>query len=202
MGREGLSVASWRYAVWALCDVEANCLVIWAYQYTTITSVMLLDCFTIPFVMLLSRMFLSARYTWKHIIACLVCVVGLFLTVISDVVSGKTQTAPKGPAWVGDVLCLCGAALYGCSNVLQELLLKQNRKRCEAVGMLGFWGTVVSVVQAGLLERDALARCRWTTGAIIWLGGFQVCLFTMYVLASIFLSFADATLFNLSLLTS
>mmetsp|Transcript_15455 Transcript_15455/g.24713 ORF Transcript_15455/g.24713 Transcript_15455/m.24713 type:complete len:88 (+) Transcript_15455:133-396(+) len=32
----------------ALADVEGNFLLVLAYQYTTITSVQLLDCFTIP----------------------------------------------------------------------------------------------------------------------------------------------------------
>ncbi len=41
-------VAIWKYFVVALCDVEGNYLLVMAYQYTTITSVQLLDCFTIP----------------------------------------------------------------------------------------------------------------------------------------------------------
>lgn len=51
----------WRYALLALVDVEANYLVVTAYQYTTITSVMLLDCFTIPSSMVLSHFFLQAK---------------------------------------------------------------------------------------------------------------------------------------------
>ena len=42
-------------------DVEANACVVLAYSYTTLTSVMLLDCFTIPCVMVLSRVALKAR---------------------------------------------------------------------------------------------------------------------------------------------
>jgi len=41
------------YAFAALLDVEANFLVLTAYNYTSITSIMLLDCFTIPCAMLL-----------------------------------------------------------------------------------------------------------------------------------------------------
>lgn len=53
----------WRFFLLACIDVEANVLLVWAYQYTSITSVMLLDCFTIPSVMILSCVFLKARYT-------------------------------------------------------------------------------------------------------------------------------------------
>ena len=52
----------WRYALLGLCDVEANFLIVLAYRYTTITSVMLIDCWTIPCVMVLSFLFLGARY--------------------------------------------------------------------------------------------------------------------------------------------
>lgn len=51
----------WQYALLALADVEGNFLVVCAYQYTSISSAMLLDCFTIPVVMLLSALFLSAK---------------------------------------------------------------------------------------------------------------------------------------------
>lgn len=49
----------------ALADVQGNFLVVCAYKYTSISSAMLLDCFTIPVVMLLSKLFLHARVpTW------------------------------------------------------------------------------------------------------------------------------------------
>ena len=40
-------------------DVEANFLVVKAYEFTTITSVTLLDCFTVPCVVVLSAIFLG-----------------------------------------------------------------------------------------------------------------------------------------------
>lgn len=42
-------------------DVEANFLLVKAYQFTSITSVTLLDCFTVPAVIVLSRAFLGSR---------------------------------------------------------------------------------------------------------------------------------------------
>ena len=59
---ETLVRKSWFYFLVSLVDVEANYLVVKAYQYTSITSVMLLDSFTIPCVMLLSFIFLGSRY--------------------------------------------------------------------------------------------------------------------------------------------
>lgn len=54
-------IPAWKYALLALADVEGNFLVVSAYQYTSIASVMLLDCFAIPVVMLLSALFLNAK---------------------------------------------------------------------------------------------------------------------------------------------
>lgn len=46
-----LPFPSWlRYALIAAVDVEANFLFIKAYQYTTLTSIQILDCFSIPSV--------------------------------------------------------------------------------------------------------------------------------------------------------
>jgi hypothetical protein len=39
---------------------------VYAYQFTTITAIQLLDCFTIPIVMALSALFLAARFTRRH----------------------------------------------------------------------------------------------------------------------------------------
>eukprot|EP00286_Rhodomonas_abbreviata_P008480 CAMPEP_0181325916 /NCGR_PEP_ID=MMETSP1101-20121128/21199_1 /TAXON_ID=46948 /ORGANISM="Rhodomonas abbreviata, Strain Caron Lab Isolate" /LENGTH=151 /DNA_ID=CAMNT_0023434293 /DNA_START=72 /DNA_END=524 /DNA_ORIENTATION=- len=50
------------FFLFALADVEANFLIVKAYQYASITSVTLLDCFTIPCVVCLSFCFLGARY--------------------------------------------------------------------------------------------------------------------------------------------
>jgi len=68
--------------------------------------------------------------------------------------------------------------------------------------MLGFWGTLVSCLQASILEHKALMHTSWTTPMLLYFFGFQLCLFGVYVLTSTFLTFADAGLFNLSLLTS
>lgn len=201
--RDGLSSPLWLYFVWALCDVEANYFVVKAYQYTSITSVMLLDCFAIPVAMLVSRWLLKAQYQIWHIVACLICVCGLALTMISDVVSGRDINPDlRGPAWLGDALVILGATLYGISNVLQEKLLKGGTRRREALGMLGLCGIVISVIQAMVLEREAFLQITWHSSTVANLLGFQMCLFGMYVLTSVFLSFADAAIFNLSMLTS
>lgn len=46
-----LKERGWKYFILAFIDVQANYLIVYAYQFTNIASIQLLDCFTIPVVM-------------------------------------------------------------------------------------------------------------------------------------------------------
>ena len=61
------------------------CAVVKAYQYTSITSVMLLDCWAIPMVMLFTWLFLKTKYRFKKISDMMACVGGLVMVIFSDV---------------------------------------------------------------------------------------------------------------------
>ena len=89
-------------------------------QYTNFTSAQLLDCTSIAFVLVLSRLFLKARYTRLHLAGAVVCVIGMGGIIAADAVSAgqDNATAGKDPL-LGDVLCVVAAFLYACSNVRQ-----------------------------------------------------------------------------------
>ena len=193
-------IAWWRYALVALADVEANYLVVKAYTVgASITSVMLLDCFTIPCVMVLSRIFLHTRYHAVHGWGVLICIAGLACLVVSDHLADNNTSASN--SLMGDVYCLMGAALYAVSNVCQEALVKTH-DRYEFLGFLGVFGALFSSVQLTVFERQELLNIAWTPDVVCLLAGFVVSMFCMYTLTSAFMIEADATLFNLSLLTS
>lgn len=202
--REGLDAPAWHYMLWAVCDVEANYCLVKAYQYTSITSVMLLDCFAIPVAMLVSRYLLQAQYGAWHFAAVCICMIGLIMDLCSDLQTGPAlNNSTRGSAWVGDLLVIMGATMYGVSNVMQEKLVKRTSGgQQETLGILGALGTITSAVQVLLFERSALARISWSDSAVMNIFGFQACLFGMYLLAAKFLSIADAAVFNLSTLTS
>lgn len=88
-----LLVAAWKYFFLAACDVEGNFLLVKAYQHTTITSVQLLDCFTIPMVMILGYLFMHARYNRKHMVGAFICLIGLALLITSDLIEKKNDDA-------------------------------------------------------------------------------------------------------------
>lgn len=195
-----LTVPWWRYALYALVDVEANTLAVLAFRYTSITSVTMLDAFSIPAVMVLSCLLLRARYTGKHLVGVALCLGGLALTILSDL-QGRQPRSTYPQALKGDVLCIVGAALYAGSNVMQEDFVK-NHDRVEFLGMAGLFGFIISGVQTVALEREALAEIEWTPSIVFFILGYALSLTVMYSWTSLFLQAGDAAMFNLSLLTS
>ncbi|KAH7521413.1 hypothetical protein FEM48_Zijuj07G0030300 [Ziziphus jujuba var. spinosa] len=117
--RKAFKAKWYYYLLLGLVDVEANFLVVKAYQYTSITSVMLLDCWTIPSVMLLTWVFLKTKYRFRKITGVAVCVAGLVLVVFSDVHAGD-RSGGKNPR-LGDILVIAGATLYAVTNVSEAL---------------------------------------------------------------------------------
>ena len=144
---EWLSLPYIWYLLSAVLDLEANFLVISAYNYTTVTSIMILDCFTIPCVMIISYYYLHYKYTYKHILGALLCTSGVGIIVLCDSTLSSdtnvtTTITTTTNLFLGDVLCLCGSMLYACSNVLQETLVKTNNRE----EFLGFLGMLLSLM--------------------------------------------------------
>eukprot|EP00613_Pedinella_sp_CCMP2098_P029135 CAMPEP_0171738888 /NCGR_PEP_ID=MMETSP0991-20121206/33884_1 /TAXON_ID=483369 /ORGANISM="non described non described, Strain CCMP2098" /LENGTH=426 /DNA_ID=CAMNT_0012336357 /DNA_START=137 /DNA_END=1417 /DNA_ORIENTATION=+ len=192
----------WRYALLSVVDVEANVLCVWAYQYTSITSAMILDCFTIPCVMALSCALLGARYEMAHFAGAALCFVGVAFIVTSDVLEGEGGDEDYPNAWMGDIMCVGGAFLYAVSNVVQERWVRAAGPP-RFLGRLGACGAVLSLAQALVLEREALlVHTHWNAAGLGAWAGYTTALTLAYAVTSWFLVDADAALFNLSLLTA
>ena len=206
----------WPFALLALIDIEANYLVVLAFEYTSVTSIMLLDCLTIPSVILLSYIFLNYKYSKFHVTGASICVLGVVLIVLSDFYYPVNKdededdskacggdNAARKQALLGDFICICGAMLYGVSNVIQETLIK-SRGPWEYLARLGIFGSVFGVVQVLILESNRVDEIQWDKGVDVVLPfiGYIVILSTCYISTSWFMKSSDAGLFNLSLLTS
>ncbi|KAL6067718.1 Solute carrier family 35 member F1-like [Balamuthia mandrillaris] len=190
----------WFYLLISIADVEANFLVVKAYQYTTITSVMLLDCFSIPCVMLLTFVLLRTRYRPLHYVGVLLCLAGLAGLVVADANYNREHGGGSKPL-LGDILCLCGALLYSLSNVGQEASVKRF-DRVEFLAMIGLFGFPINFMQASLLEYQEWKSTTWNTPVVLLMLGFAACLFLLYSLTPFVLQMSGSTMFNLSLLTS
>nr|ACU23335.1 unknown [Glycine max] len=197
--RKALKAKWYYYIILGLVDVEANFLVVKAYQYTSLTSVMLLDCWSIPSVMLLTWLFLKTKYRFKKITGVVVCVAGLVLVVFSDVHSGD-RAGGSNPR-KGDLLVIAGATLYAISNVSEEFLVK-SADRVELMAMLGLSGGIISAIQISILERNELKSIHWSAEAALPFVGFAVAMFMFYSLVPVLLKINGSIMLNLFLLTS
>ncbi|KJH48281.1 hypothetical protein DICVIV_05643 [Dictyocaulus viviparus] len=195
MRRRGL-----QYFILALIDVEANYMIVSAYQFTNLTSVQLLDCSTIPMVLLLSWLFLSVRYLISHIIGVCICLVGIACLIWADILDGKGSIGGNHRV-IGDMLCLGGSLLYAIANVSEEFLVKQNN-RVEYLGMVGLFGSLISGVQLAILEHKNLALMHWNSATISCFILFAISMFMFYSLVTVVLQKTSALMFNLAILTA
>ncbi|TVU18649.1 hypothetical protein EJB05_34758 [Eragrostis curvula] len=186
--RKPLQMKWYYYLVLGLVDVEANYLVVKAYQYTSLTSVMLLDCWAIPAVIFLTWMFLKTKYRLRKYSGVAICVAGLVLVVFSDVHAGDRAggTSPIK----GDILVIAGTTLYAISNV------SEVRKHSISYDDKG------SLVERSIFERSEIKSIHWNVGAVMPFIGFAIAMFLFYSLVPILLKISGSTMLNLSLLTS
>ncbi|XP_055370042.1 solute carrier family 35 member F2-like isoform X1 [Betta splendens] len=214
----------WRYLLLGLVDVEANYAVVKAYQYTTLTSIQLLDSFVIPVLIILSWWILKTRYRPVHYAAVCICLLGVGAMVGADLLAGRDQGSTSN-LLLGDGLVLFSASLYAVSNVCQEYTVK-NLSREEFLGMVGLFGTVISAIQMVVLERHEVASVQWSwqvgeyfscSGTFClccaWLlmacllsgllfSGYALCMYALYSIMPLVVKVSSAASVNLSMLTA
>ncbi|XP_024987769.1 solute carrier family 35 member F1-like isoform X2 [Cynara cardunculus var. scolymus] len=176
--RQKLQISWYWYVLIAFVDVQGNYLVNKAYQFSSITSVTLLDCWTVVWVIILTWLFLGTKYSLWQFFGAALCVTGLCLVLLSD--SG-----------VGG----------GASNVGEEFCVKKVG-RIEVITMFGLFGMLVSVVEMALFERKNLESVSWSPEVILTFVGYGIAGSMFYSLTPLVLQASGATLFNLSLLTA
>uniref|UniRef100_A0AAQ4RME9 Solute carrier family 35 member F2 n=2 Tax=Gasterosteus aculeatus aculeatus TaxID=481459 RepID=A0AAQ4RME9_GASAC len=190
----------WKYLLMGVADVEANYAVVKAYQFTTLTSIQLLDCFVIPVLMVLSWFLLKTRYRLVHFVAVAVCLLGVGAMVGADIVAERHQGSTSDVV-LGDGLVLLSAVLYAVSNVGQEYTVK-NLSRVEFLGMMGLFGTLISGIQLAALETRAVAAIKWDLCISVLFAVYALCMYALYSFMPVVVKMTSATAVNLSLLTA
>uniref|UniRef100_A0A0D3G891 Uncharacterized protein n=1 Tax=Oryza barthii TaxID=65489 RepID=A0A0D3G891_9ORYZ len=175
--RQKLQIPWYWYLALAFIDVQGNYLVVKAYQYSYITSVTLLDCWTVVWVVILTWYALGTRYSFWQFVGAGTCVAGLALVLLSDSKSADAQDPSKIPL-LGDALVIAGTIFFAFSNVGEEYCVKK-KDRVEFVAMFALFGLLLCLF-----------------------AGFAVALFMFYSITPFVLKMSGSTLFNLSLLTS
>lgn len=210
------------YILTGLIDTHSNWCFVAAYGYTSVTSIQLLDCVTIPVSMLASCLFLHYRFSWTHYVSVLTCLLGAGSMIAADVLahspSPANTTSDKFPVEnitqptstfviLGDFLVILGATGYGISNVLQQYLVI----RYGIVNFLAYAGIaafIPTLIFGLTIEWDGILRV-FSPSSLIdrpllygCFGGYVAAMFALYTLMPYVLAKTNAVLVNLSLLTS
>ncbi|KAL0064400.1 hypothetical protein AAF712_008700 [Marasmius tenuissimus] len=191
----------WKYFILAAADVEANFLVVKAYQYTDLLSCMLLDAWAIPACIFFSWLWMRTKYHWTQLLGVVICLGGMAMLVGSDIISGKTDGAAPLDRAKGDGFMIAGATLYGFTNATEELFVRK-RPLYEVVGQLGFWGIIISACQVGGLEARDFKRHSWNGATAGLLIAFTTGMLILYTVAPILYRMASSAYYNLSIISA
>ncbi|KNC84672.1 hypothetical protein SARC_03106 [Sphaeroforma arctica JP610] len=190
-----------KYLILAFIDVEANFMVVKAYQYASITSVQLLDNFVVPCVMVLSIVFLNVTYRLWHYVGAMVAVAGIISLVVHDYF--KYGDSPAENPVLGDLLVIASAILYAVSNISQEFLVKGDVPVAEWVSMLSLFGVVIATIQFFIIEGvDSVQAVTWDNDVYWQFAGFVASMLVFYSLVPVMIRRSSSTVLNLSLLTA
>lgn len=222
-----LRIPWYMYFGMSIVDVIPNFMSLYSYRYTSLTSTTLLSSLTVPSTMLFSRCILRKQFSGHHYIGVLLCVLGGMLTVYVDAFGDSTRTTsandsiannstafantvvePPGQpqkSYIGDVLAICSAVMYGLGDCIAEYSVK-HIDRCEYLGMLGFFGILITGAAFPLLEYDAIrdlfhiiASGQEGVKVVVLFLCFIASVCFYYVTEAYFLVTSDATLLNLSM---
>ncbi|KAG6522681.1 hypothetical protein ZIOFF_019828 [Zingiber officinale] len=165
-GGRDLVVPWYWYLALAIVDVQGNYLIVKAYQYSSITSVTLLDCWTIPWVIILTWFVLGTRYSPCQFVGVAVCVLGLGLVLLSDahISGGGDGSKPI----IGDALVITGTFSYAFSNVGE---VSQNSSSSF---------NIFPNMLRSIFERKGLESVKWSATMICLFGGFAAATFLFY----------------------
>ncbi|KAG7390749.1 hypothetical protein PHYPSEUDO_006868 [Phytophthora pseudosyringae] len=196
-----VGVSWWFYVVLAVVDVEGNYFAVKAYNYANYATLSLILNMTVPFVTLFCYLFLKTRYSTRHYLGAVIALGGSVVIFVSDYTSSANGTSSREVR--GDLYALIAAAFYATSNVMIQAVVKARDvdSNVEVLGFLGFWASIVSIIQVLVLERSPIEAVDFTGRVYGYMAGYVCVLFVFYTITSVFLRWAESLMFNLSLLT-
>lgn len=236
------------YIVISIMDIGSNVLSIYSFHYTTLTSTTLLGSLSIPSTMFFARFLLRRVFTPIQYLGILLCIMGGCYTIYIDSMSSSSNSnivdnnnitlttwdptlveddmslPPEQQQYLGDIMAMTAAVLYGLGDCVAEYLIKY-RNRQEYLYMMGGCGMIFTMILIPILEYNAVSEIfvistmddatTTTTGGydtddssanivhyvkIISLFVWFIASVTLYyMMEAVFLLYYDATLLNLSM---
>ena len=165
-----LPPAKWYYYfVVALVEAQAFYFIFLAFRFTSFTFVYVSDALAIPSAMIFSRLLMKRKYLWTHVVGCIICITGIVVNTALDMNSTTTDAMENNGGGndgglnvgvaldhvKGDIFAILGAILLGLDDVLSEKILDNyGGGVSKMLFMKGMFGTLISIVQLGIFERD------------------------------------------------
>eukprot|EP00892_Ulva_mutabilis_P002967 jgi/Ulvmu1/12671/UM094_0027.1 len=191
---------AWKYMLVSGIDVLSTGCVVKAFSLTSITSVTLLDSWTIPCVIILTALGFGQKYTVRQLASAALAVSGLAVLLLFDDRSDDGSFG-RASTLMGDALVIAGATGYAVNSVLTEHILKTG-DASELLGGIGCFGIIASAVLVPIAEYQAIAHVTWSWTLIVLLAAYGAALFLFSLGMPVLLQRSGSTVFNLSLLTS
>ena len=197
----------WIYLMMSILDIVPNFMQLVSFHYTSLTSTTLLGSLTVPSTMFFSMRILSRSFGNYHYVGVFLCVIGGGLTVWADFDKQKDSPSDMHHSYIGDMLAVVAAFIYGLGDVISEYCVK-NVDRYELLGMLGLYGAIFTGLTFPWVDREALSvivhdRSKSEQmeifGVLVW---YIASVLSYYVTEALFFVSSDATLLNLSVQAS
>ncbi|KAI6654833.1 hypothetical protein LOD99_2712 [Oopsacas minuta] len=188
----------------AILDIEAAYLILLSFQYTTLTSVNLMQSFVIVCTAIFSVVFLSISYTIQHLMGIAFAIIGIVVLLFVDVNGDNPYGVLIGTSdrrLIGDGLVLLASLFYGITNTSSEVLCRKYGV-AEFLGIHQLFSAIILGIQVCILERKALLEVEWNTRLVLFLSAYTVNSILVVVMLLSLIKLSGATAVNISLITS
>ena len=202
--RRALLYRGFAYFLVAFLDAEAAYLILLSFQYTTLTSVNLLQSFVIVSAALTSTLFLSVKYKIEHVMGIALSLTGIIVLLLVDVKDENpfgTLVGSEQKRLIGDCLVLLASIFYGISNVSTEVLTRKYGL-AEFLGMHQLFAVLISGTQVCILEREAILTVSWNINLVLFIFAYVIVSVLFVTLLATVIKYSSATAMNVSLITT
>ncbi|EAY13392.1 solute carrier protein, putative [Trichomonas vaginalis G3] len=183
----------WIQVLVALCCFGGDVVGIFAYDYTSLASAMLLSTTVIFWIAPLAFFVFHRKINWWQFLAMILAVVGVSMVMVAQGVEGSRLK--------GNLLALLSAVFYACSTVLQEKLVKDESVHTYLLS-ISTPDFPLTGILAGALEWKQIRDYSWDAKGACLLFGYSIVLSIYYMVCPVVMQHSNATVMNISLLTS
>jgi drug/metabolite transporter (DMT)-like permease len=192
--RYARSDISWlKYLVVSFLSGAGDCMAIFAYNETSLSSAMLLTTTSVFWVAPITFFLLKRKIAIVQCFALLLGFAGVVLVCVAD--------GFESSQWVGNLLSIAAAVAYAFANVLQEILV-QTAPVTTFLCRLSILLAPINVVLGGAIEWKTIAEYNWEGKIVAFVVAYAVMFCAFYTAVPALLQFSSAIEMNISLLTS